>query len=196
MLAYVFWHRPAERVDAADYEQALQRFHRSLARMPPSGLIASASLRAESLPWLGGDREEGYEDWYLLENWSSVGVLEVGAVSRGHESAHHEAARRSGAGTAAIYRLIEGEARPADCHLAVWVDRPAGHGDPTIADLLDDGVAPEDGSLWQRALVLGPAPEFCLLNTAPQLPPDTGVGAERLPAGWRASAARREPLPG
>jgi len=59
MLAYVFWHRPADGVDAADYERALQRFHRSLARMPPSGLIASASLRAESLPWLGGDREEG-----------------------------------------------------------------------------------------------------------------------------------------
>jgi hypothetical protein len=196
MLAYVFWHRPADGVAAEDYEQALTHFHRSLAHAPPSGLLGSATLRAQRLPWLAPGDQGGYEDWYLIESWSAVGVLEVAAVSRGHEGAHHEAARRLGAGTAAIYRRLEGNASPADCRLSVWVSRPPGEDDPTIANLLDDGVRRDEASLWQRALVLGPAPEFCLLHTAPQLPPDTGLGAERLPAGWRATSAAREPLAG
>ncbi len=194
MLAYVFWHRPAEGVAVEDYERALRRFHASLAHRPPSGLLGSASLRAGRLPWLPGD-EDGYEDWYLVESWSAVGVLEAAAVSRGHETAHREAARRAGGGTAAIYRRIEGAAPPAGCRLSAWVSRPAGDEDPTLGDLLGDGIEPERGSLWQRALVLGPAPEFCLLYAADELPPDTGLGAERLPAGWRAVTARREAVP-
>jgi hypothetical protein len=195
MLAYVFWHRPAQGEEQYAYEQALLRFHRSLAHQPPAGLLATAALRAPQLPWLPGEGG-GYEDWYLVESWSALGVLEAAAVSHGHETAHREAARRAGAGAAGVYRLIEGDARPADARLAVWVTRPAGQIDPTMADLLDDGVEPATGSLWQRALVLGPAPEFCLLHTQPALPPDTGVAASRLPSGWNASASPREPAVG
>ncbi len=195
MLAYLFWHRPAAGVEVQGYEQALLRFHHSLAHRPPAGLLGTAALRAPQLPWLPG-AEDGYEDWYLLESWSALGVLEAAAVSRGHESAHREAARRAGAGAGAVYRLIEGGARPADARLSVWVTRPAGQVDPTMAELLDDGIEPGTGALWQRALVLGPAPEFCLLHTQPELPPQTGVAAGRLPAGWSASASPREPAAG
>jgi hypothetical protein len=194
MLAYVFWHRPAAGVASADYEQALLRFHHSLAHQPPCGLLGSTSLRAESLPWLEGGEEGGYEDWYAVESWSAVGVLETAAVSRGHQTAHHEAARRAGAGAGAIYRRIEGEADPAAARLAVWVTRPGGQSDPTIAELLDDGVPARDGSLWQRALVLGPAPEFCLLHSASELPAGTGVADSRLPAGWSARVDSRRPV--
>jgi len=198
MLAYVFWHRPASGVPEEDYEQALRRFHGSLAHTPPSGLIGSTALRAAELPWLpsgDGDTAGGYEDWYLLESWNALGVLEVAAVSRGHETAHHEAARRAGPGTGAIYKQIEGHASPADARLAVWVGRPGGQSDPTMADLLDDGLGPDAGSLWQRSLVLGPAPEFCLLYTSPRLPAETGVAASRLPVGWTLTAAARERVP-
>jgi hypothetical protein len=191
MLAYVFWHRPATGVATEDYEQALTHFHASLARERPSGLIGSVSLRADELAWLSGEGA-GYEDWYLLESWSAVGVLEVAAVSRGHQTAHHEAARRSGPGTGAIYKLIEGEAKPELARLAVWVTRPMGQGDPRIADLLDDGASGDAGSLWQRSLVLGPAPEYCLLHNSDESP--AGVAAGRLPAGWRATAVPRESL--
>ena len=195
MLAYVFWHRPADGVATDVYERALVRFQHSLSHQPPAGLLGSATLRAPSLPWLAPDGP-GYEDWYLVEGWSALGVLESAAVSPGHESAHREAARRSGAGEGGVYRLIEGDAQPADARLAVWVTRPPGRGDATIAELLDDGVAPGAGSLWQRSLVLGPAPEFCLLLTASENPPDTGVGSARLPAGWTASPSPREAVLG
>ncbi len=195
MLAYVFWHRPAQGVEPGAYEQVLTRFHRSLAHSPPAGLLGSAALRAPELPWLAGDGP-GYEDWYLVEGWSALGVLENAAVSRGHETAHREAARRAGAGTAAVYRRIEGDARPAQALLAVWITRPPGQVDPTMADLLDDGVAPAAGSLWQRSLVLGPAPEFCLLHTEPELPAETGLSPARLPAGWSTAVTAREAVSG
>ncbi|MEA2153101.1 MAG: hypothetical protein QOI18_1334, partial [Solirubrobacteraceae bacterium] len=96
MLAYLSWHRPAAGVQQAAYEQALQRFHRSLAHRPPSGFRGSAALRLQQLPWLAPILGEGkidesaaaYEDWYLLDDWTAVGVLEEAAVSRGHETAH------------------------------------------------------------------------------------------------------------
>jgi hypothetical protein len=194
MLAYVFWHRPAAGVAAADYEQALVRFQRSLAHQPPCGLLGSASLRAGSLPWLGSGDGAGYEDWYLIESWSALGVLETAAVSRGHRTAHEQAARRAGNGTGAVYRRIEGEAQPSAARLAVWVRRPGGQKDPTMAELLEDGVEPAQGALWQRCLVLGPAPEFCLLHTQAELPADTGVAPSRLPAGWQAVLDTREAL--
>jgi hypothetical protein len=195
MLAYVFWHRPAAGVAAADYERDLIAFHRSLAHQPPSGLLGSAALRASMLPWLdGGERVGGYEDWYLLESWNAVGVLEVAAVSRGHVSAHDRAARHAGSGAGAVYKRVEGEADPAAARSAVWVSRPSGQTDPTMADLLEDGMDPGESALWRRCLVLGPAPEFCLLGGVPASGAITGTVASRLPSGWTATAAKREPI--
>ena len=49
---------------------------------------------------------------------------------------------------------------------------------------------PAHASLWRRQLVLGPAPEFCLL--AGEVP--AGVAPTRLPAGWVATTLEREAL--
>ena len=53
MLAYVFWHRPAEDVEREDYEARLRAFHATLD-------VPSASFRLHLLPWRHAD---GYEDW-------------------------------------------------------------------------------------------------------------------------------------
>ncbi|MEA2141432.1 MAG: ketol-acid reductoisomerase, partial [Solirubrobacteraceae bacterium] len=45
MLAYLSWHRAAAGVAQDAYEQALERFHRSLAHRPPSGFRSSAAMR-------------------------------------------------------------------------------------------------------------------------------------------------------
>jgi hypothetical protein len=197
MLAYVFWHRPAAGVHEGEYERSLARFHHSLAQNPPAGFAASVTLRAPELPWLPA-REEGagvgYEDWYLVENWTALGVLEAAAVSRGHAGAHDRAAREMGAGTGAVYRALEGAGSPADAHLAVWVTRPPESPDPRIADLLEDGFDPERSVLFGRCLVLGPAPELCLLSAEGDPGAETGVAGTRLPAGWRATVGVREPL--
>ncbi len=79
--------------------------------------------------------------------------------------------------------------------MAVWVTRPPGAAPQALGDLLGDGMEPLHASLWRRALVLGPAPEYCLLTSRPtsnRYP--AGVAPTRLPKGWSASVYEREPI--
>lgn len=186
MLAYVFWHRPSDDADHGRYEQALERFHRSLAHQPPSGFRGSAAFRVKELPWLGG--AEGYEDWYLVEDWAALGVLEEAAVSRGHLSAHDAAAAHIGAGTAAVYRLLEGSPSLRDAGQAIWIAPAARHTSAGLGELLGDGIDPARDGLWRRCLVLGPAAEYCLLGGSPP----AGAASSRLPRGWSVDVAGRE----
>jgi hypothetical protein len=195
VLAYLFWHRPRDPEGAAAYEQALIAFHRSLARSLPVGTLASATFRVGELPWLPAVGAAGvaYEDWYLVEDFAALGVLNEAAVGRGHVSAHDQAARRAGPGTAGVYALVEGEPCAqalGEAALAVWIERPVGSKRRGLGELLGDGMDPARASLWRRQMNLGPAPEFCLL--AREVP--SGVGAGRLPAGWVANALEREPI--
>jgi hypothetical protein len=190
MLAYVSWHRPAAGVEQAAYEGALENFHASLARRPPSGFGGSAVFKTQEIPWLDGGAQGGYEDWHLLDGWSAVGVLEEAAVSSGHISAHDAIAAKAAVSTGAIYRLAEGHARLGETRVSVWVTRAAGHGHPSVEALLGDGMDRTSAGLWRRCIGLGPAPEYCLL--ASERP--AGVAEARLPAGWSAQAIGREVL--
>jgi hypothetical protein len=211
MLAYLSWHRAAAGIEPRAYEDALAHFHRSLAHRPPSGFRGSAAFRLSELPWLvpadgidaaagnvgaDGTAGAGYEDWYLLDDWAAVGVLEEAAVAHGHATAHHEIAARAGRATGSVYRLVEGHARQARAHaaadsdaadVAVWVTHAPGHEHPSLGALLGDGMDRERDGLWRRCLGLGPAPEFCLLACEPS----AGVAASRLPAGWVAQPIER-----
>jgi hypothetical protein len=209
VLAYLFWHRRAAAIERDAYERELERFHRSLARRPPSGFRSSAAFRVGELPWLSpeapaappspeSDAGEprltgpgaGYEDWYLVDDWAALGVLEEAAVSRGHISAHEAVASHARDGAGAVYRLIEGSARIELAERAVWVSAAPRRERLSFGALLGDGIDPREGGLWQRCLVLGPAPEYCLL--ADEQP--AGVAASRLPAGWSALSTGRHPL--
>ncbi len=194
MLAYLFWHQHAAGAERRAYEQELERFHRSLAQRPPSGFESSASFRIERPPWLADVPTpacaELYEDWYVIRDWAALGVLEEAAVSRGHVTAHARLARHAGPGRGAVYRMIEGTAQPGLAPTATWIEatpRP-GHERPSLDALLGDGIDPARDGLWRRCLVLGPAPEYCLL--AGEAP--AGVAASRLPAGWSARTSGRE----
>ena len=210
MLAYVFWHRPAAHAPQVRYEQALSAFHRSLARRRPAGMTGSTCFRVAGLPWPerrepagGGMRVApsfpvaprlhapvGYEDWYFLDDFAAIGVLNEAAVGPGHKTSHNEAARLTGAGTASIFMLLEGTVAAMRAPgVSVWVAREPGSARPEVAGLLADG-APGRAALWRRQLVLGPAPEFCL--AARQVP--AGVSPLRLPAGWSARTLVREVL--
>jgi hypothetical protein len=143
MLAYVFWHRPKPGVDARDYEQAQRAFHASLQRR-------SACFRLARLPFTG---EAGYEDWYLVEDWESLGRLNELAVDPLHAPGHDRVATLAAEGWGAVYELVRGD---ATIPVAVeWIEKP--RGEPSgefVASLPHDDV-------WRRQLVLGPAPEFC-----------------------------------
>ncbi len=190
MLAYLLWHRPADGVERETYEHASERFHRSLHHSPPAGFRGSAALRLAECPWLASPQEAAYEDWYLLDDFTALGVLNEAAVTHGHRSAHEGIARRFGSGAGGLYGLLEGHADLADAPRAVWVSRPPGEPPGELAQLLADGIDPAHASLWRRALVFGPAPEYCLL--APELPP--GGSPTRLPAGWGAVVCQREAI--
>ena len=196
MLAYITWHHPAREVDPAAYEHAIGHFHSSLAHRPPSGFAGSASFRAAELPWLtapgSGPSEPpgGYEDWYLLDSWSALGVLEEACVSHGHLRAHDAVASKCDVSTGAVYRMSEGQPRLGDARVSVWVTPAREHEHPSIEALLGDGMDPATAGLWRRCLGLGPAPEYGLV--APE--PPAGVAATRLPAGWSATVSRKEVL--
>ena len=104
--------------------------------------------------------------------------------------AHAAAAALTGMEAAAVYRLLEGSANPGRTTAATWVSPARGHERPALAELLGDGIDPEHDSLWQRCLVLGPAPEYCL--HACEVP--AGVSPARLPSGWNATTVAHEAI--
>ena len=201
MLAYVFWHRPLDGSEVDSYEQALAHFHRSLAHAPPAGFQSSAVFRIPARPaglsWLEGP---GYEDWYFVEDYTALGVLNMAAVSHGHRTVHDAVAHRFGAGAGGLYGLIEGhppiEPGAFDGEsVAVWVGRSPGVQRRALGELLGDGMDSRYASLWRRQLVLGPGPEFCLLSSnRAKLGLPAGVAPIRLPEGWTASVFEREAL--
>jgi hypothetical protein len=199
MLAYVFWHRPLDDSAIEAYEHAEIAFHRSLAHAPPSGFQGSATFRVAGLEWFEG---RGYEDWYFVEDYTALGVLNMAAVGHGHRTAHDGIAHRFGAGAGGLYGLIEGHSPVGsgpgafgEESAAVWVARAPGIERRGLGELLGDGMDARHASLWRRQLVFGPAPEFCLLSgDGAKLGLPAGMAPGRLPAGWTASVFEREAL--
>jgi len=197
MLAYVFWHRPQDETAVDAYEQAQIAFHRSLEHAPPAGFQSSAVFRVAGLPWF---EAPGYEDWYFVEDYTALGVLNMAAVGHGHRTVHDAVAHRFGGGAGGLYGLIEGHP-PTESgafdeeSVAVWVGRAPGIERRGLGELLGDGMDARHASLWRRQLVFGPAPEFCLLSAdRAKLGLPAGVAPSRLPKGWTASVFEREAL--
>jgi hypothetical protein len=149
MLAYVFWHRPHAGTSPADYEDGLRAFHARVA-------VPSACFRIGALPF--GDAAAGYEDWYLVGDWSELGELNAAAVSGARRPPHNDVARLAAEGWGGVYLLIRGQALPP--LTTRWVGKPA-------AESYDAFLAATPApTVWQRQMTLGPAPEFCLAGDA------------------------------
>jgi hypothetical protein len=167
LLAYVFWHWPSASADASDYEADLMAFHASLSCTPPAGFLRSAAFQVTGAPWLPQQRD-CYEDWYLISDWAAVGELNTDAVAPAHIKVHDRVAHQAESGTGGLYARRAGAGAPGGT-AATWFAKPAGW---SYADLenaletyLDRGL-----TLWQRQMLLSPAPEFCLCgDVAPDL---------------------------
>jgi hypothetical protein len=171
VIAYLFWHWPAPGVAAARYTEALVAFHRALASSPPPGLRGSRVLEVEDAPWLPVPR--AFEDWYLLDDFAALGALNDAAVAGARRDPHDAAARLAGGGHGGVYRLLTPLRDPVSDRVT-WCSKPPGVPYPEFLATLPEAET------WQRQLVLGPAPEFCL------------VGIDATAAlGGRAVAARR-----
>jgi hypothetical protein len=151
LLAYLFWHRPRPGVEQLEYEEAQRQFHALLE-------VASACFRLERLPF---DERPGYEDWYLVENWQELGELNTAAVDARRKAGHDRAAAMALDGWGALYASLRGPARIPD--EARWEHKPRGESTADFLEGIDAAVA-----VWQRQMVLGPAPELCIAMASGQ----------------------------
>jgi hypothetical protein len=156
VLIYILWHWPEPAVTEAEYEQRLQRFHGALAATRVPGARGSASYRVEGLPFLPNGR--GYEDWYLVADFASLGELNTAAVAPGLQPHHDAAAAHAAGGTAGLYAVRFGALDLAASRVS-WLDKPRGRAyDEFLAGL------PAMQALLQRRLTFGPGSEFCALG--------------------------------
>ena len=163
MLAYLFWHSPDPSIGAAEYEALLATFHARLRDAPPPGF-------RESVAFAGGYSDSyAYEDWYLVDDWTALGVLNAAAVDHVRRPEHDPVARRAAKGAGGVYALRAGDLPIADAGAAEWSRKPLGDPYPDWEAGLAEGREPAGFALWQRQLVLGPAPEYCLTTAGDEL---------------------------
>jgi hypothetical protein len=98
-----------------------------------------------------------YEDWYLVEDFESLGVLNDAAVSREMKDTHDKIASLAGGGTGGIYKRY-GNYNPNKIQFSVWFTKPAGM---SYQDLRSELAQVIREGYWQRQMTLGLAPEFC-----------------------------------
>jgi hypothetical protein len=179
MLAYVFWHWPKPDLSPAEYEQLQRAFHAALAAAKPTGFVRSTPLRVDGqAPWLktagaGGAHVPAYADWYLVDDFAALGPLNTQAVSGVCEAPHTAVAHAMALGAGSLLTL-HGEPPVPDVattrHTA-WLTKPR---DMPYADFYAAvATVTPPTSLWRRAMVLGPTPEFALLAATPPEIPDT-----------------------
>ena len=161
MLAYVFSHRPARGVDIAAYEDPLRRFHAALARAGLSGFVTSSTFRIAGV----------YSDWYLLESSAAMDVLNEAAVSGDRAIPHDAAAGMAADGVGKLFMLAAGE-HSSKAGFEVRFSKPAGMKYPDLYSLMEPFATGPGVGLWRRMMVLGPAPEFCLVAPSEVALPD------------------------
>jgi hypothetical protein len=173
LLAYVFFHRAASGVQTSTYEAALRGFHAALEGGAPPGFVSSATYRIGN----------GYADWYLVESSAALDRLNEAAVSGARSAPHDAAAHMATDGAGKLLMLQSGSAR-TDPGFEIRFSKPAGMAYPVFYERIKPWTDRAGVSLWRRMMVLGPAPEFCLVAPSEQ----------DLPAEMRPETLRREPL--
>lgn len=163
LLAYVFWHWPLPESEPDAYETSLMRFHQSLVQRHPDGFLRSIVFRLPGVPWAATDGTV-YEDWYLVDRFAALGLLNEGAVTGVSEEPHDRIAFQAEGGAGGVYRLRAGVPAVSEARHALWFSKPRGLSYDALYDSLSALVEGGGGGLWQRQMVLGPAPEFCLLT--------------------------------
>jgi hypothetical protein len=166
LLGYAFWHKPRPGVSLRAYERRLLAFQSSLKEHPPDGLIDALSFREEASPW-SKRRSTIYEDWYLVRDFQSLGTLNDAAVAEPNRRPHDEIAKEASGGAGGVYRMLSGELSLQDALFATWISKPPRTPYQTFLHGLAKLAADRKTDLWQRQMVLGPAPEFCVHSESP-----------------------------
>ena len=163
MIAYVFWHTRLADVSAPAYESGLSAFHRSLTVNTPEGFQSSTSCCFEGLPWVRAS--DVYEDWYLVNDFESLGILNDRAAADRHAETHDHVASYSETGTGSIYALEAG-APVLNAGFVYWFDKPDGASTATFLKEIRPIAESPGRALWRRQLSLGPATEYCIRSVS------------------------------
>ena len=166
-IAYVFWHTPRPSASRRRYEAALRRFVGSLDAHPPSGLQRASTARLPHPPW---NLAAGpiYEDWYVLDDFASLGAIRAVAYERPWKAFHRAVARGAATATSSVYQLLAGDPSSPSGGGSAWFSLPAPARYSTIRRPLIQLVEGAGVGLWRRQLALGPAPEFCVRGDLPR----------------------------
>ena len=172
MLAYVFWHWPQPQVDPAQYEAEQRAFHQTLAQSAPSGLLESHVFSVSGdAPWLSG--HPAYADWYVLDTAAAIDAINAAAVSGLCETPHRALTRSMAAGAGSLFTLRSGTPDLSSARAATLLTKPREMPYPDFDAIYAATPGATPATLWRRALVLGPTPEFLTLSTSPPAFPPT-----------------------
>jgi hypothetical protein len=166
LLGYVFWHRPRSGTPRRAYEKKLVAFQESLKAHRPDGFIDALSFRVEGRPW-SKRRSKGYEDWYLVNDFGSLGVLNEAAVAGSTRSPHDDIAREAAGGAGGIYKQLRGDIPLREARWATWIRKPAKMPYGEFLGEISMLAGERRRVLWRRQMVLGPAQEFCMHSESP-----------------------------
>jgi hypothetical protein len=179
MLAYVFWHWPRPGIASDEYEERQRVFHAALAARGPSSLLRSHVWRVTGPSWTPG--AVAWEDWYLLADSAGLDALNSAAISDPIREEHDAMASLASGGAAALYTPAgprAGKPLSLEGRYALWFRKPEEIRYSQLYQRMGDDLP----RLWIRMMVLGPAPELCLMTD------DTHA----LDSSWEAQLTRRE----
>jgi hypothetical protein len=106
-----------------------------------------------------------YEDWYPVADWAALGALNDAAVSGARRAPHDAVAALARDGHGGVYRLLHGEPAFAAVRYAAWLPKPRETSYAELRAGLEEAAG--SAAVWQRQMVLGPAPEFAVLAAEP-----------------------------
>jgi hypothetical protein len=179
-LAYVFWHWPRPEVSTEAYEAKLVSFQRALVSSKPAGLVEALSFRVEALPW-APTQGVAYEDWYVVKDFSALGILNDAAIAGGTRGPHDSIAGDYMKGAGGVFKLIQGNLRLGDARFAAWIEKSIGSSYESYYQEVAEVAGNEQTALWRRQMVLGPSPQFCVHSrNALQIPPRFNPVASKI----------------